>query len=244
MKKTIAVVSALILALSVGFTACGKDNTFIDLNGNSHVAVNENGVTKQDCFGNLYEVIEKNGTTATQAFDFPAAMTNKAQTWIENGVMRMKVPHGWKPSGNPSKTTLCHTGKCTELGTSSCQIEFKYQSMLTVDEVKENYLGNARWLVERSGECSDLKEYETDLLGLKVKAVSYKFDKSGVMSYCYFLQKDIPVICIEVYTYKDCFTEEDIIELLNKNCKLKDLGKEIPGTSASTEATEAASQAN
>ena len=237
MKKTIAVVSALILVLSVGFTACGKDNTFIDTNGNAHVAVNENGVTKQDEFGNLYEVIEKDGTTATQIFDFPAAMTNKAQTWIENGVLRMKVPHGWKPSGNPSKTTICHTGKCTELGTSSCQIEFKHETMLTVDEVMENYLGNARWLVERSGECSDLKEYDTELLGMKVKAVSYKFDKSGVTSYCYFLQKGIPVISIEIYTYKDCFTEDEIIELLNKNCKLKDLGGKVPETSASSEAT-------
>ena len=248
MKKTLAVVSALILVLSVGLTACGKKNTFIDHNGNSHVAVNENGVTKQDCFGNLYEVIEKDGTTRTQICEFPSAMTNKAQTWIENGVLRMKVPKGWNTSGISSQTVLYHAGKCTDTGNPHCQIGFKYETMKTVDEYKEKYLEPVRWLVERSGECSDLKEYETELLGLKAKAISYKFDKTDVTCYCYFIQQGIPAIEIEVYAYKDCYTEEAVIELLNKYCTLKDLGNEVPTaadiTATSSTATEPVTSKN
>ena len=238
MKKSLAIISALILVLSVSLTACGKKNIFTDGNGKSHVAVNEKGSTKQDEFGNLYEVIEENGTTRTQIHEFPSAMTNKSQSWIENGVLRMKVPKGWKTSGITTQTVLYHSGRCTETGNSHCQIEFKYNNMKTVDELKEKYLEPVRWLVERSGECSDLKEYETELLGLKAKAVSYKFDKTDITCYCYFVQQAIPVIQIEVYAYKDCFSEEAVIELLNKNCTLKDLGGEIPTTTTTTEATE------
>lgn len=240
MKKTLAIISALILVLSVSLTACGKKNTFTDSYGNTHVAVNEKGSTKQDEYGNLYEVVEKDGTTRTQIFEFPSAMTNKSQSWIENGVLRMKVPKGWQTSGLSSQTVLYHSGKCTETGNSHCQIEFTHNTMRSVDELKEKYLEPVRWLVERSGECSDLKEYETELLGLKAKAVSYKFDKTDITCYCYFIQHGIPTIQIEVYAYKDCYSEEAVIELLNENCKLKDLGGEIPTNTTTTASSETA----
>jgi len=247
LKKSIAVVSALILVLSVTFTSCGKDKTFFDENGNSHVAYTENGVTKQDELGNLYEVIEEDGTTRTQLCDFPMEVTNRAKTWIENGVIKMKIPKGWEPSGISRQTVISHSGKCTEIGESHCQIEFKYDTMKTVDELKEKYLEPVRWLVEKSGECSDLKEYDTELFGLKAKAVSYKFDKTDITCYCYFVQQAIPVIQIEVYAYKDCYTEDAIIALLNENCTLKDLGGELPSTTTTTTAAseaETTSQAN
>ena len=240
MKKSLVVISALTLTLSIAFTACGNKNTFLDDTGNSHVALTEkNGNYKQDKMGDLYEVIEKDGTTATQLCEFPAAMTNKAQTWIENAVVHMKVPKGWKTSGVSRQTVLYHSGKCTETDNSHCQIEFKYNSMRTVDEMKEKYLEPVRWLVQKSGECSDLKEYDTEILGLKAKAVSYKFDKTDITCYCYFIQQGYPVIQIETYAYKDCFTEEAMIELINQNCTLKDLGGEIPSTTTTAAETQA-----
>lgn len=242
MKKSLFAVSALLVALSVAFTSCGKKYEFTDSNRNTHVAVTDKkGVIKQDVLGNLYEVVtDADGKTKTQLCDFPEALTNKAQTWIENGVFRMKIPKGWYASGLKSEMTLYHSGECTDTGTPHCQLTFSYNKRTTIDVVYADYLSKVKYLTMYSGECSDLKEYETEIFGLKAKAISYKFDKNGVKCYTYFVQNGTPVGQIEAYAYDPCYTEEQLIELLNKNCTLKDLGGEIPTTTTTTtSATEA-----
>lgn len=246
MKKSLLVMSSLILVFSVAFTACGKKTEFSDKFGNTHVAyTDKKGNLKQDEFGNLYEVVSDiDGKTRTQIYDFPEVMTNKRNTWIENGVLRMNVPKGWRTSGQTQKMILYHSGECTDTGTPHCELNFRYEKMRSLQYVYDEYLGTVKYLTMYSGECSDLKEYETKLFGITVKAISYHLDSTDVDCYCYFVQKEIPVISIEAYAYEPCYTEEELIALLNENCELKDLGGEAPtseNASSTTTTTAAAS---
>lgn len=240
MKKSLFVVSSLILILAITFTACGKKSVFTDEYGETHIAVTEKGgAVKQDTMGNLYEVVtDANGEERTQIFDFPPALTNRANTWIENGVLHMDIPKGWKASGLSDKMVLYHSGECTDTDTPHCELNFRYSVMRTLDEIYSTYLGQVKYLTQYSGECSELKEYETELFGQKIKAISYKFDKTNIYCYCYFIQKEAPVIEIEAYAYDKCYTEEELIALLEKNCTLKDLGGTPPSTELSTTTTE------
>lgn len=239
MKKSIAAVSAIILISSVILTSCGKTNTYYDVNGNEHEVVTQKGGSpKQDEYGNLYEVVTdaEGKTTKTQVVEFPEVYTNKNESVAENSVIKMKIPKGWKLSGGTSKMSVQHYGECYDTDSPKCEITFSSDIMLGVDDLYEDSIDNARWLTQFSGECSDLKEYETEILGQKAKAYSYKFDSTGVTCYNFFFQKEIPSIHIEAYAYKDCYTEEELIELINESCTLKDLGGEKPTTTTTTTA--------
>lgn len=228
MKKSIWVVSALVVIFAVVFTACGKDVTFVDEYGTTHIAYTKKGEKQQDEFGNIIEVTDKNDKTITQAHDFPTLITNKSGSKAENGSLLINVPKGWRLSGVKTKLTLYHSGECTDTNTPHCEINFRYHKLAYLSDIYAQYLGEVKYLVQNSGECSELKEYETKLFGKTVKAISYKFDKSNIYSYCYFIQTGYPVTEIEAYAYDKCYSEEDLIALLEENVTLKDLGGEIP----------------
>lgn len=238
MKKSLLAVSSLILVFAVTLSSCGKNSVYKDEYGNTHVAATEKGgVTKQDKFGNLYEVVtDVDGKTKTQVAKFPDVMTNKSNSWIENGVLHIDVPKGWETSGSSQKIILHHAGECTDTGTPRCELTFTHSTMSTVEEEYAKYLKNVKYLIDNSGECSELKEYETKLLGTTVKAISYKLDKSNIYSYCYFVQKEIPIIRIETYAYDKCYTEDELIALLEECVTLKELGGEIPTTTTTATA--------
>lgn len=245
MKKSLLILSSIILVFAVVFTSCGKEATFTDEYGTTHVAVTEKGgVTKQDEYGNLIEVVsDADGKTRTQIAEFPVAMTNKAKTWVENGAVRMKIPKDWRILSFHDKFMLKHSGECTNTGTADCEINFRYGAALLEEKYNE-YLQIVVNLISVSGECSELKEYEVKLFGDTVKAISYKFDKSDIYCYCYFIQKGLPVIEIESYVYDKCYSEEDFIAFLEENCTIKDLGGEIPTAASQTTTTTTAASAD
>ena len=228
MKKSICVISALILVFAVVFTACGKEVTFVDENGKTCIAYTKNGVIQQDELGNIIEVTEVSGESVTQPRKFPDLITNKSCSKVENGSLLINVPKGWELSGMKSKIILHHSGECTDTGTPRCELNFRYTKLAYLKDIYDKYLGTVKYLVLSSGECSDLKEYETQLFGHTVKAISFKFDKTNIYCYCYFIQTGYPVTEIEAYVYDKCYTEEALIALLEENVTLKDLGGEIP----------------
>lgn len=238
MKKFIWVVSALILVFAVMFTACGKNTTFVDEDGKTHIAYTKKGVMQQDSHGNIIEVVERDGKTVTQPYAFPVLITNKSGTRAENGSLIINVPKHWELQGSKTKLIMYHSGECTDTGTPHCELNFRYTKLAYLKDIYDEYLGTVKYLVYYSGECSDLKEYETELFGHTVKAISYKFDKTNIYCYCYFIQTGYPVTEIEAYAYDKCYSEEDLIALLEENVTLKDLGGEIPEYPDTTDAAD------
>lgn len=243
MKKSLLAASALILAFAVTFTACGKvNNTFKDSSGNTHVALTDkDGNLVQNEYGYLFEkVTDKDGKTVTKQVAFPEVMTNKANTKAENAAMKINLPHGWRNSGLTSKMTIWHSGECTKSGSPKCEITFSYDLQLVKESLYENYLREIQFIIN-SGAGEGLKVYEKDLLGHKAKTVSYKLVDSGIFCYCFFIQNGPFAIRIEAYTSDRCYTEEQLIAMLDSSCTLKDLGGKEPTTEAST--TEASASA-
>ena len=236
MKKSLFVISSIIIAFALVFTACGKkETTFVDQLGTTHIAyTHKDGSTKQDKLGNVYEVVtDLDGSTRTKIMKFPDVVTNKSNSIIENSALKIKVPKGWKTSGHKNKIILQHSGECSDMG-SHCEIYFRSDVMQLLSDKYAAYLNNVKYLIDFSSECSDLKEYETKMFDTTVKAVSYKMDNTDTYCYCYFIQKEAPVIEIEAYAYEKCYSEEELIALLEKYVTIKDLGGEAPTTTAST----------
>lgn len=241
MKKSIAVVSALILCVSVVLTACGKDRIYYDEYGSTHCAITEkNGEKKTNEYGYLYEeVTDAEGKARTQIFEFPSVCTNKRGTFVENAVMSIEIPKGWKIGGSSRKLSLTHSGACTEMGVSHCEINVSYSNMQTVDSFYAEYIAPVKYLVRGTYEAEDLKEYETTLFGKNVKACSYRLIKSDITCYCYFFNNGIPAIELEAYSYDKCYSEDELKALLEESITLKDLGDD-PVTTTTAPSTEEA----
>lgn len=238
MKKYLVAVSVIILVLSVLLTSCGKKNVYVDEDGNSHKFVtDEDGSRKVNELGNYYEIVtDKNSkTTATQIYAFNALSTNKARSVAENQFLTMKTPKDWKLEDNSKKILMHHTGECSKAGDALCEITIECSTSLGIDSFYEKIIGPARWLVEYTGECEKLTEYDTKLLGCSAKVFSYYFNETDMTCYNYFFTKGICTTHIEVFAYKDCYTEEQVLELLNENCTLKNLP--APQTTAETSTT-------
>lgn len=241
MKKYLVAVSALILVLSVLLTSCGKKNVYVDDEGNSHKFItNDDGSRKLDRFGNFYEVVtDKNSkTTATQLYAYDSVSTNKAKSVVENQFIKIKVPNDWKFEETSNKILLHHSGKCTKAGDAACEISIDSSVSLGVDALYEKKISPARWLTEYSGECGKLNEYDTKVLGCSAKAFSYTLNETDMTCCNYFFKKGVYTVNIEVFAYKDCYTEEQILELLTEICTLKNLPESQTTTKApSTEAS-------
>ncbi|MEE0980996.1 MAG: hypothetical protein U0K91_04860, partial [Acutalibacteraceae bacterium] len=98
----------------------------------------------------------------------------------------------------------------------------------------------ARGYVEKIDGFDNLKEYETEILGLKAKAISYT-SNHGEGTFCYYLvEKGLALFEIRAFSYNECFTEAELIAEIEDAFELKDLGgtrPEIPSTEATTEET-------
>ncbi|MBR5262241.1 MAG: hypothetical protein IKV49_00325 [Clostridia bacterium] len=245
MKKSIAVISVLILVLSITFTACSKKNVIYDENGEKHVILTDkHGDFVQDEYGGIYEVITNSlGEKETKGFVFPDRVTNKRGNKIENSFIKLKVPKGWSDFSANNKLSIQHGGECFDMQEAQCQVDIKWDVMGASDDIYENYMGPVRWLVESQFNFGDLKEYETEIFGLPARAVSYRTDGEGGTFYYYLVERGLAAFEIEAYACDRCFTEDEIKEVIEKAYTLKDLGGVRP-TVPSEESTEASSDAS
>lgn len=240
MKKSIAVISALIIVLSITFTACSKKNVIYDENGKKHVILTDkHGEFVQDEYGGLFEVVTNSrGEEQTKGFIFPDRVTNKSGNKIENSFIKLKIPRGWSNFSANNKLSIQHNGECLDMQEPRCQVEIKWDVMATSDDLYEKYLGPVRWLVESQFNFGDLKEYETEIFGLPARAISYRTDGEGGTFYYYLVERGLAAFEIEAYANDRCFTEDELKEVIEKAYVLKDLGgvrPTVPSTEASTD---------
>ncbi|MBR3835733.1 MAG: hypothetical protein IKJ69_02950 [Clostridia bacterium] len=239
MKKSIALISVLIILLSITFTACSKKNVVIDEDGEKHVLLTDkNGEFVQDEYGVVFEVVtDSRGETETKRFDFPDRVTNKRGNKIENSFVKLHVPSKWTDFSLADKLSMKHKGKaCLDMNKTQCQVDVKWNVMLTNEKLYEDYRGPVRWLVESQFNFSDLKEYETEICGLPAKAISYRSAEGGTFYY-YLVERGLAAFEIEAYACDECFTEDELKEVISDAYTLKDLGGVRP-TAQSTEKSE------
>lgn len=244
MKKSIAVISVLIILLSITLTACSKKNVIYDENGEKHVLLTDrHGDFVQDEYGVIYEVVTNSlGEQETKNFVFPEKITNKRNTKIENTFIKLDIPRGWLDFSNGDKISMQHKGECLDMNRAQCQIDVRFDVMATNDDLYKDYIEPVRWLVKSQFSFDELKEYETEICGLPAKAVSYRATDEGGTFYYYLVERGLAAFEIEAYACNDCFTEDEIKEIVGKAYTLKDLGGVRP-TVTSTEASEEASSA-
>ena len=79
MKKSLIIISALLLVFATALTACGNKNVIVDKNGRTYTPVTDKtGNKQQDKWGRLIiEQTDEDGSKVTQPYDFPDKITNK-----------------------------------------------------------------------------------------------------------------------------------------------------------------------
>lgn len=240
MKKSIAIISVLVILLSITFTACSKKNVVVDENGQEHVLLTDRkGNFVQNEYGGVYEVVtDEDGETQTKNFIFPDRVTNKKGDKIENTFIKLDVPSKWINFSANDKLSIQHKGECLDMNKAQCQVDVRFDVMAANETLYENYRGPVRWLVEARTEFDDLKEYETEICGLSAKAISYRTLNEGGTFYYYLVERGLAAFEIEAYACDDCFTEDEIKELIAKAYTLKDLGGVRPTAPSTEEAIE------
>lgn len=227
MKKSLVIISCILLLMSITLTACGNSNILVDKYGYSHVvATDENGNWKQDKWGNLLvENTDSEGNKVTEPYDFPEKITDKHNKKIENAVVSINVPSGWSVSEVTSFVRLRHKGKCAKNSSnSSCQMDFTYSQNLTLQEVYNNYLANVVMLSSLdSDEITDIEEYEVTLMGKNAKAISYKISSTSTTVYYFVIDGGEPMIEITVHICGDCYDNASLVELISSGATIKEL---------------------
>ena len=71
--------------------------------------------------------------------------------------------------------------------------------------------GLARGYVEKIDGFDNLKEYETEILGLKARAISYTSNHGEGTFYYYLVEKGLALFEIRAFGYNECFTEAALI---------------------------------
>lgn len=238
MKKSIAIISVLVILLSITFTACSKKNVIVDENGEEHILLTDKeGNFVQDEYGGVFEVVtDSDGETKTENFIFPDRVTNKKGDEIENTFIKLDIPRKWTNFSGNDKLSIQHKGECLDMNKTQCQVEVRWDVMAANETLYEAYRGPVRWLIEARTEFDDLKEYETEICGLSAQAISYRAVNESGTFYYYLVERGLAAFEIEAYACDDCFTEDEIKELITKAYTLKDLGGVRP-TAPSTEAT-------
>lgn len=225
MKKSLIIISAILLVFSVVLTACGNKNIIIDKNGHSFVPVtNEEGTKLQDKWGRLIiEQTDEDGSKVTQPYIFPDKITNKRNSEIENAVVSVKVPKSWSVSKETSFVRLRHSGKCTKSGVPACQLDFGYTQNKTLQEAYNEYLYNIVKLSQMGDSISDIKEYEVTLMGRNAKAISYRVTSENADVFYYCIDDGEPMIEITASVYDKCYNNDSIVELINSCATIKEL---------------------
>lgn len=228
MKKTFISISVLILAISVVFTACSNgDNIIVDKYGDTYVAVTDDDGNKlQDSWGNLIiEVTDEDGEKATQKYVFPEKITNKKNTEIENAVVKIKVPDRWEINQSSSLVRLSHKEKCSSSGNAECQIDFTYQNNYTLQEVYNNYIISVIELSSLGDDIKNIKEDEITLMGKEAKVVYYSIESTNADVYYFAIENELAMIEIKAYVFDDCYSYEELVELINSCATVKKLAK-------------------
>ena len=240
MKKSIAFISILIIILSVCLTACNGNNIIVDEDGETHVlATNKDGSLFQNQYGNIFEVLtDENGEKVTKGFVFPEKITNKHGNRIENPFIVLNIPKNWVDFSSNGKISMKHEGTCLDMNTTRCNVDVSWDIMASNEVLYENYMGPVRWLIEYGSGFGDLKEYETEICGLHARAVSYRAVDEGGTFYYYLVERGLAAFEIEAYACDDCFTEDELKEVIADAYTLKDLGGVRP-TDTSEESTSA-----
>lgn len=225
MKKSLIIISAVIVLLSAVLTSCGKADTFVDNSGNKHILVTDGkGNPVRDEYGNLFERVTENGKQVTKYYRFPELVTNKRNTKIENSLFEVDVPKGWETSGLKSIMRICHKGKCRDLYQTDCQIEFSVNTRTDVESACGEYLNGIKQLQSMGGSLSGIKESETTLFEKKVKVVSYRMDETGATALYYCIAQGKAVAEIRATVFDSCYSQAEIEELINSCCTLKPVG--------------------
>lgn len=240
MKKsvtvTISIVAVIILAITVYTVLRGKKNVIYDIDGQTHVVMtNFYGEFIQDEYGQLFErATNSAGESITKAYIFPDRVVNKSGTKVENAFIKLKIPRGWDDLSTNDKIGMTHKGACTDATKACCQMSIRYDIMADPNALYNDYKGTARYLVESFDEFDDFKEYETEIFGLKARAMSYSATKEDGVFYYYLVEQGLALFEIEIYAHNGCYTEAEAIELAEKQYTLKDLGGERPEIPSTT----------
>ncbi|MEE1245674.1 MAG: hypothetical protein UHL70_00280 [Acutalibacteraceae bacterium] len=236
MKKSLIIISSLLLVFSVALTACGSKNTIVDKDGKTYTYVTDKDGNKlQDKWGHLIiENTDADGNKVTQIYEFPDKITNKRNTKIENAVVSVNVPDGWEVSEETSFVRLRHKGKCTKSGVAGCQLDFGYQQNLSLQETYNEYLTNVVKLSSLGDSISDIKEYEVTLMGKNAKAISYRVASENTDVYYFCIDDGEPMIEITASVYDKCYDKDSIVELISSCATVK----ELPTDTVSTHPTD------
>lgn len=241
MKKSLIILSALLLVFATALTACGNKNVITDKNGHTYVPVtDDDGVKLQDKWGRL--IIEKtdaDGNKVTQPYEFPDKITNKRNSEIENAVVKVNVPSDWEVSKDTSFVRLRHSGKCTKSGVPACQIDFTYEQNKTLQETYNSYLTNVVELNGLGDSISDIKEYEVTLMGKNAKAISYRVASENTDVFYFCIDDGEPMIEITASVYDKCYNSDSIVELINSCGTVKELPTDEVSTNATSPFTKA-----
>lgn len=241
-KIIFAVVTIVVAAIIVFFVARGKKDVIVDRYGQTHIVVTDFwGNFVQDEYGNLYEkVTDDAGNKVTKGYIFPDKLYNKNGNKVENAFIKLKIGKDWTDFSTNNYIAVQHNGDCSSKGTL-CEVKISYNIMSDSNTLYAKEKGIVRAYVERIPDyASDLKEYETEIFGLKARAISYavKSDTSEGVKYYFLVEKGLAAFEIRVHTENSCFTEAEIIKEIEKMYTLKDLGgtrPEVPVTEDPTE---------
>ena len=241
MKKSLIIISALLLVFAIALTACGTKNVIVDKDGYSYVPVtDEDGSKQQDKWGSLIiEKTDEDGSKVTQPYEFPDKITNKRNSEIENAVVSIKVPDNWAVSKETSFVRLRHTGKCTKSGVSACQIDFEYKQNRTLQETYNEYLYNIVKLSSMGDSISDIKEYEVTLMGKNAKAISYQVASENTDVFYFCIDDGEPMIEITASVYDKCYDSDSIVELISSCATVKELPTDEVSTNTTAPFTKA-----
>lgn len=225
MKKSLVILSALLLVFATVLTACGTKNVITDKDGHTYIPVtNEDGSKVQDKWGRLIiEKTDEDGSKVTQPYEFPDKITNKRNTQIENAVVSVKVPSGWEVSEDTSFVRLRHSGKCTKSGVAACQLDFGYKLNLNLQSTYNEYLINVVKLSQMGNLISDIKEYEVTLMGKNAKAISYRVASENTSVFYFCIDDGEPIIEITASVYDKCYDSAGMVELINSCATVKEL---------------------
>lgn len=224
MKRIIAFVLAAALLLFT-LTSCGK-KVITDEEGNTHVLVTKRGgEPAQDENGNLIEkVTNADGEKVTQAVTYPR-VTQNSKDEVENAYFKVKIPDDWTYDDSINTFRIQHDGKCKGTEGGVCEISAESAGHGDVDVLYNNRLGTETMLKEyQSDFVGEIKQYETKLFNLDVKAFNSKHS-SGATYYFFVFSYANAAVGITALVNDECLANGfDIENFINENFTLKKLG--------------------
>lgn len=227
MKKSLTIISAIIVTSAVLFTSCSVGKlTIKDSAGEKHIlCTDENGNQLQDNYGNVYEkVTDKDGKKVTEIYSFPEIVSNKSMSKIENCWVKVDVPKGWKATASNTIMRLRHSGDCVEVNQNACGIDFNSYFNTSIEEKYDNCKKSADKLYSLSSDICDIREFETEICGVKAKAISYRVASEKTSFYNYFMTNGYFVYSINAVVYDNCYkNSEELVNYLETFITMKNV---------------------